>query len=147
MTGGLPTVSREEAIRRFFLEPLETYTLGGLALLWQDLFDDIEAMFFDEICASSADAEEVIVSWAEAMGAAIAFSVFRPVEIERALGVEFARVLPDDWRIQPLLPALPLWLVTAIENEPSIPSTLDLAGRVEQLLILAMRGRSGQTCR
>lgn len=120
------------AIRRFFLQPQESYAVEDLAALWRVRPDDVCAIYHDELARTSSTGR---IEWADAAGASIAFTMLRPVDIERALGSEFGRVRPDTWRTVPILVHLPKFVIEAVTNEPALPADLALEVRVEQVLI------------
>ena len=96
-------------IRRFFLQPQETYSLGELAALWR-----ISVECVREICCDKAP-DALRIAWADALEAAITFTLFRPVDVERALGSQFGRVRSELWRTVPLHIYVPRFIVQAIE--------------------------------
>jgi hypothetical protein len=139
---------RIAAIRRFFLDPSETYSVGELAEVWQIPAQTVEAIYEDEIAAWEARPEgkrgSFAVRWADAVGTAVALALYRPMEIEMALGADFARARPGDWCVRPLVIGLPRRLLDTIASESILPPTLSIEARIEQLLLLIMQRRGGR---
>ncbi|HUP61299.1 MAG TPA: hypothetical protein VNA69_12850 [Thermoanaerobaculia bacterium] len=136
--------ARDAGIRAFFLDPKETYSLQELGDLWDVPLDDVLAIYREEAVEWSAShprqpAAEMTVMWPDALGASLAFHVIRPFDIERALGRDFTRVRPENWKTLPVVLRLPQWIADRLQREPSLPSNLDLAGRIEQLLLASMQ--------
>lgn len=128
-------------IRRFFLQPCETYSITDLATLWRISPDDARDILHDELAhREGSEAREAVTSeglripWARAVGTTVRFSLLRPFEIERALGNEFSSVRTERWRTVPVLIRIPLFLANAFELDASIPPRLALAHRIEQIL-------------
>jgi len=123
-------------IRRFFLEPRESYSVGQLAALWRSSADDVRDLYHDELGDADADdPESSRIAWADAVGTSIAFNLLRPYDVERALGADFNRVRPDSWRTIPLLIHLPRFMVDALAFEGSLPcSNRTQSARLEQFL-------------
>lgn len=143
-------VSRFDAIRRFFLDPSETYSTAELAALWQIPAAAVEALFEEEIATwkeQHSAAQPFRVRWADAVGMAIALTIYRPLEIELALGEDFSCARPEHWRVRPLLIALPQWTLDTIASESTLPATLSIEARVEQLLLMILRGHGAGTSR
>lgn len=121
------------AIRRFFLQPQERYTVAELARLWKVHPDDVRDVLHDELTRTSSP--EPPIAWADAVGASVAFRMLRPLDIERALGLDFSRVRPDTWRTVSVVVHLPKFVTDAVANEPSLPADLPLELRLERALI------------
>lgn len=129
-------IDQSEDIRRFYLEPDEFYSLADLAKVWRVPLDDVCLMFSDELARAAGDADvgSFRVSWANALGAATVFHVFRAVDIERALGDDFDRVRSDRWRTVRIEVHIPRFVADAIAKMPLVPSPHSLAARVERFL-------------
>jgi hypothetical protein len=134
---------RLDAIRRFFLQPPETYSIAELSALWRVQEDDVRAVFHDELAGTTPPHERV--PWAIAIGASIKFSMLRPLDVERALGADFTRARPDSWRTIPVVVHLPRFVTEALASEPSLPSDLPLGVRIEQLLVELYATYPGRT--
>jgi hypothetical protein len=61
--------------------------------------------------------------------------MLRPLDVERALGDDFSRVWPENWRTVSVVVHLPRFITEVIATEPSLPSELSLEARIEQFLI------------
>ena len=126
-----------EAIRRFYLQPVEFYSLGDLVTVWRVSLDDVCAMFADELAATErdeADAASFRVTWAMAVGVASVFHVFRAVEVERALEEDFNRVRSDRWRTVRIEVHVPKFVADGIARLEIVPEPGTLAARAERLL-------------
>ena len=123
---------RLDAIRRFFLQPHETYSIAELSALWRVNDDDVRAVFHDELTRGTLNDR---IAWAVAVGASVSFALIRPLDIERALGRDFSRVRPETWRTVAVVVHLPTFVTEALVSEPSLPSDLPLDVRIEQLLV------------
>lgn len=135
ISGRVSALVRHRAeIRRFFLQPAESYSVSELARLWQVHSDDVRDIFHDELANSPSEVSPVI-AWSVAVEATVNFSMLRPVEIERALGSDFTRVRPERWRTVRTVIHLPIFVRDAVGREPCLPSNLSPAIRVEQLLV------------
>jgi hypothetical protein len=121
------------AIRRFFLERRETYSIEELAELWRVHQDDVRDVYHDEFRVP--DAASRGIAWADAVGASIRFSMLRPIDVERALGLEFTRVRAENWRTVAIVIHLPKFITNALALQPSVPANLDIEVRVEQLVM------------
>lgn len=135
------TAQREQdrmlAIRRFFLYPSRRYTLGDLAAIWRVPGEAVVAMFWDELDAADRNGADPLtfeVDAASAKYAAEAYYVFRPIEVEAALGEEFEHVRRDHWRTLPLTVHLPRFLAETLAGFPFLPQPTSLASRAERLL-------------
>lgn len=130
-------------IRRFFLEPKETYSLQELAALWQISVDDVRDVYHDEIArvttsnggGSGEPGKALRIKWAKAMGTTVVFSLLRPFDVEQALGPDFMNVRSERWRTVPVLIRVPRFVADAFELDASIPRGLALAHRVERMLL------------
>lgn len=130
-------------IRRFFLDPEETYTVAQLAELWRVALDDVRAVYHDDLESwkeAHPDAIDALpVHWMDAAGATAKFNMLRTVDVENALGSEFDRVRLASWRAVPLMIALPQWLVAAIETDVAMtslaPSNATVPMRIERALL------------
>jgi hypothetical protein len=134
--------ARLDEIRRFYLDPQETYTVLELAGIWRIHPDDVRAIYHDDLLSWSEEHPEapdaLPIEWIDALGASFSFNIIRPVEVEQALSDDFERVRPASWRTVPFVVHLPRWLVTALENDdagiPLIPRCASLAMRVERAM-------------
>ncbi|MFL6246480.1 MAG: hypothetical protein ACJ74H_10685 [Thermoanaerobaculia bacterium] len=127
-----------EEIRRLFLRPQETYSVDELATLWRIHPDDVRDIYHDELLrrvSSTEEGAEVRIAWADAVTASVTFNILRPSDVERALGAEFSRVRPAAWRTVPVLVLVPRFIAEAIANEHSIPPTLPVDVRLEQIIL------------
>ncbi|HYR29317.1 MAG TPA: hypothetical protein VEU30_12680 [Thermoanaerobaculia bacterium] len=127
-------------IRRFFIHPQPSYSLGELARLWRIEVDDVCAIFADELASAGRvhDTDAFRVTRDDALGAATVFHLFRPIEVERALGAAFDRVRAAHWRTVPIVVHLPRYLTDVIMSLPLVPARDDLAARAERLLCEAV---------
>jgi hypothetical protein len=130
-------------IRRFFLQPQETYSMKELAALWRVSLDDVRDVYHDEIAQwEISNGREGVetnkvqrIKWAKAVGTTGVFSLLRPFDIERALGPDFINVRTERWRTVPILIHLPRFVANAFELDASIPPRLALANRIEKVLL------------
>jgi hypothetical protein len=131
-------------IRRFLLEPQESYSVEELAGLWRIPRGDMENVYRDErldwASAHPAEAERVRISWAEAVSTALAFHLVRPYDVERALGPDFNRVRPDSWRTIPVLIRLPAFITDALQSGGTISPSQTLAEHVERFILELFEG-------
>jgi hypothetical protein len=128
---------RTIALRRFFLCPSERYCLADLARIWRVPPDQVVAMFFDQLGEEDRNGSDPLafeVEAVDALNAANAFHVFRPVEVEGALGDEFERARPEHWRTIPLTLHVPRFVVEAVAGFPFLPEPTSLAARTERML-------------
>ena len=137
--GILPDVLHDEQdlanIRRFLLQPQDTYSIDELALVWRITRDEVSAIYHDELLAHPGEPESLRIAWRNAVVTTVAFHLFRPFDIEVALGADFGRALSESWRTMPVLIRLPRAVVDAIENEPRIADRNDLAAHIEQFIL------------
>ncbi len=126
-----------DAIRRFFLQPLEAYSIDELAALWQVHSDDVRDIYYDQLLSASAVTHGTLlrIAWADALGASTTFNMLRPFDIERALGVDFLRARTDTWRTVPILLHLPQFIADAVALDASTPATLALDFRIERFIL------------
>ena len=125
-----------DAIRRFFLQPLEAYSIDELAALWQVQPGDVRDIYFDQLWASAVtDCASRRIPRADALGATIAFNMLRPFDIERALGTDFTQARTEMWRTVPILIHLPQFIADAVALDASIPATLALDLRIERFVL------------
>jgi hypothetical protein len=125
-----------DAIRRFFLQPLDAYSIDVLAALWRVHPDDVRDIYFDQLSAPAVtDRTSVRIPWADALGASTTFNMLRPFDIERALGTDFMQVRTEMWRTVPILIHLPQFIADAVALDASIPATLALDLRIERFLL------------
>lgn len=61
--------------------------------------------------------------------------MLRPLDIERALGLDFPRVRPEAWRTVTVVVHVPAFVTEALSREAFLPSDLPLDIRIEQLLV------------
>lgn len=127
-------------IRLFFVAPRDSYSVRELSAIWRVPIGDVKDLFHDALMdsARALDHEEVEprIQWADALGASTSFGLFRPSDVERALGEDFLRYRSDRWRTVPVLIHLPQFVVDAAAFEALVPSTLNLPSRIEQLLLV-----------
>lgn len=99
------------ALRAFFMEPQDSYSFEDLAALWEISVEDVREVFSDE----PAESKRVLpVTWANALWTGVTYNYFRPVDVERALGADFARVRPQSWLTVPLLIHVPRFMVDTL---------------------------------
>jgi len=127
-------------IRRFFLDPQQTYTFDDLARLWGISIDDVHDIYHDELFEQahdeSSEAQPHRVSWVDAIGASRTFNLLRPFDIDIALGEDFGRVQSENWRTIPILIRLPRFIAQTITNVPSAAlRSRSLAVRIEQFVL------------
>lgn len=137
-----PSDERLEKIRRFFLQPKEAYSIPEISALWRVHEDDVCAIFHDELARSNRTER---ITWEHALGASVSFCMLRPLDIERALGLDFTRVRPEAWRTDSVVVHLPKFVIESLASEPSVPSDLPLDVRIEQLLIELFKGHPSRT--
>lgn len=130
----------ESDIAGFLLNPLVAYSLHELAALWRLSMEDVLSIFRDDITEAydrsyGIPRELMRVMSYDAMRAAVLFNVMPAYDVERALGRQFARVRPKEWRTRPVLLRLPQWLIERIMRKPMIPATADVAHRIETILM------------
>lgn len=125
-------------IRRFYLFPEESYSLGDLSRMWRTTLDDVCAIFSDELATAEPpitdDPGQFRVSWATAAHAVTTFHVVRPFDIEVALGDDFDRVRESRWRTVPVIVHLPRFVVDALQRLPFLPPSHSITERVERLV-------------
>jgi hypothetical protein len=132
-----------DAIRRFFLQPLEAYSIDELAALWQVHPDDVRDIYFDQLRSPAAThCTSIRIPWADAVAASITFNMLRPFDIERALGADFTQARTDMWRTVPILIHLPQFIADAVARDASIPATLALDLRIERFVLEHFAGSS-----
>jgi hypothetical protein len=145
----LPHVLREDeeylaAIRRFLLEPQETYRIEDLAALWRIPIGDVRDLYHDELARWSethpAGALSLQIEWADAVGAGTTFHLLRPYDVERALGGDFNRVRPDAWRTIPVLVRLPRFIVETLQTDWQIGPAHEISERVEHFILELFEG-------
>lgn len=130
-------------IRRFFLQPQETYSMKELAALWRLSLDDVRDVYHDEISRwEESNGREGVetyeampIRWAKAVGTTGIFGLLRPFDVERALGHDFSNVRTERWRTVPVVIRLPHFVANAFELDASIPRRLALAHRIERILV------------
>lgn len=98
--------------------------------------DDVCAIFSDELGRASINAEpaEVRVSWADAERVTSCFQLFRPIDVEVALGDQFDRVRGSRWRTIPIIIFLPRYIVDALRQIPLVAGSESLTSRAERLV-------------
>ncbi|HJQ36234.1 MAG TPA: hypothetical protein VKB93_03755 [Thermoanaerobaculia bacterium] len=126
-------------IRRFFLEPHDTYTLDELAALWQISREDVDEILGHKLATWATDhpddPDALRITWADALRTSLSYNFFRPIDVERALGADFGRVRPESWRTVPLLIHVPRFMVETLDFDGVMsPSGRTPAARVEQYL-------------
>lgn len=105
--------------------------------VWRVPAEAVVAMFLEELNEGNrggADRLTFEVDAASALSAAAAYHVFRPIEVEEALGEEFERVRREHWRTIPFTVHLPRFLVDALAEFPFLPAPSSLESRAERLL-------------
>lgn len=125
------------AIRRFFLYPNQRYSLAELARIWGVSLEAVVAMFMDELSLANVDGADPLtfeVDAGVALNTANAHQVFRPIEVEEALGEEFVRARREHWRTIPLTVHLPLVFVDVLAEFSFLPEPASLEARAERLL-------------
>jgi len=132
------------AIRRFLLEPQETYSVEDLAALWRIPSEDIRDIYHDELAgwaeAHPAQPGCLRVTRADAVGTGLMFNLLRPFDVERALGDDFNRVRPDSWRTVPVLIWLPRFIADALPSDVHHSSSQHLAEHVERFILELFEG-------
>jgi len=145
------------AIRAFFLDPRDHYSLEELAALWRMQVDDVRNIYHDEllrqdepgVCvpdrshwngpraleAEPTKADFGQVAWIDAIGASVVLNLIRAFDIERALGADFSHVRPEAWRTVPFLIHIPQFIADALAADACIPPGLAVHLRIEQFLI------------
>jgi hypothetical protein len=124
-------------IRRFYLLPPESYSLAELAEVWHVSLDDVRAMYFDRLGETRDDAM-IRIEWMDAVKTAAAFHVYRPVDVEYALGIDFARVYGEAYRTVPVLVCLPRHIIDRVRTRPFVPAPETIAARVERIIFEAL---------
>jgi hypothetical protein len=127
-------------IREFFLEPKDFYSFDDLADLWCVPVESVQDVFYDWIAQCDLDlgsgvAGTTRVGWPLAVVTTVTFSLLRPADIERALGAQFGLVRGTRWATVPVLIRIPRFVATAFALDQSLPSSLALAKRIEQVLL------------
>jgi hypothetical protein len=126
---------RLAAIRKFYLEPQESYTAEELAAIWRITLDDVLLIFHDALASSEAAARSHFrVTWADALSATTSFQIFRAVEVERAPGTDFDRVHSDRWRTVSMLIHLPRFVVTTLRTSTPMLTSPSLVSIVERFV-------------
>jgi hypothetical protein len=124
------------AIRRFFLQPQERYSVDDLAALWRIHPDDVRDIYHDQRMRSDTEAADLFrIAWADAVGTSVTFNILRPFDIERALGADFVHAQSEAWRTLPVLIHVPRFIADAVARDASIPPNLALDVRIEQILL------------
>lgn len=125
-------------VRRFLLEPQETYSLSELANLWRITLDDVRGIYHDELLAlpHSIEPDALRIAWADAVGTSVGLGLLRPFDVEVALAGDFSRVRSDRWRTIPILVHLPRFIAErlAVASAP-VQSKASLATHVEQFIL------------
>lgn len=135
--------AHDRSVRRFLLDPQDTYAIEELAALWRIPRDDARAIYHDEVEAWKEvhpdAANGLPVQWIDALAASAKFNLLRAVDVERALGAEFERARPQNWRTTPVIVSLPRWLVEAVQCDVQsvtlAPSNASMAMRIERVLL------------
>ena len=127
-------------IRRFFLQPQETYSIAELATLWNISCDDVRDIYHDKIlneCPDDPSCEaQLRIAWADAVGASRAFYLFRPFDIDVALGGDFECAQSEKWRTVPILVHLPRFIAEALPKAPgSFNWRRTVAVRIEEFIL------------
>jgi hypothetical protein len=124
------------AIRRFFLQPQETYSIPELAELWRVSPQDVRDLYHDELSRVAPDGRTSDhIARRDAETASIAFGMLRPFDIEQALGSDFTRVRPEEWRTVSLTIHIPKFITEALAAEAFLPCNLPVDARIEQVLL------------
>jgi hypothetical protein len=136
------------AIRRFFLQPQELYSVEELAALWRIHPDDVRDIYHDQLLRqadSTPDwADSLQVAWADALGTSVTFNILRPLDIERALGPDFTRARPEAGRTVSFVIHIPRFIADAIALDVSIPPQLPIDVRIEQIIVELFTNGEGQ---
>ena len=129
-------VTASIAIRRFFLYPHSRYALRHPAAIWRVPPDDVLAMFSDVLNEPDLNGSDPLAFEAPAAAreTAMAFHVFRWIEIEQALGEDCERACPEEWRTIPLLIHVPRFTLDGLAACSFLPEPESLAARAERLL-------------
>lgn len=126
-------------LRAFYLQRRESYSIEELAAVWRTSCEEVRDVFHDEIdrwADAHPDAPDAPrIRWREAVDANDAFAIARAIDVERALGSDFARVRAPGWRTVPVLLHLPRFITDAISSEAGGSPNRTLAARVEQFIL------------
>lgn len=136
---------RLSGIRRFFLEPEESYSIHELATLWQITRDDARDVLHDQVLAWSGshpqDGPDALrIRWADAVGISVSCALLRPYDIEVALAEDFDLTRSDRWRTVPILIRAPRFVVEAISSDSSLAGRRHLACLIEEFLLQLFQG-------
>lgn len=127
-------------IRRFFLEPHETYGIDELATLWRVASDEVRNIFHDQLLAwremHPAEPDALRIAWAEAVNASVTFTLLRPFDVERALAEDFVRARPEKWRTVAVFVRLPRFVCEVLSTAPHS----DLAADLERFVLDQVQG-------
>ena len=104
-------------IRRFLLEPQESYVLEELATLWRISHDDVRAIYHDELLEWTGQ-EPLRIRWANAVATTISFNLFRPFDIEMAVAGALDRARSAKWRTIPVLIRVPRVIAERLRTQP-----------------------------
>lgn len=124
-----------DQIRRFFLEPRETYSADALAALWRVHRDDLFDIYHDRIVQTRSSLEELRVEWADVIRTSVAYYLLRPFDVERALGEDFGFARPERWKTVPILIRIPRFVARTLVSDSSLPPKLALTRRIEQIVL------------
>ena len=124
------------AIRRFFLEPRNAYSIDDLAALWRISAADVREIYSDALVQQrDSNGESFRIPWQEAWETAVTFGLLRPFDVERALADEFTGTLPEAWRTVPVTVRVPKFVADALPQQALMSSHVALATRIEHLVL------------
>lgn len=110
------------ALRHLLLDNSDrTYNVDDLARIWQITRDEVLDVCHDEMLAvdSESAASAPALSSADAVRMSINFNLIRWMDIEEALGEDFAQVWSESWRTVPLLLRFPRFVLGKFADAPS----------------------------
>jgi hypothetical protein len=140
----MPDEGLVRRVREFFLHPQETYSIDELSAVWEISEDDVCDIYSDELIEGERrhprGPDGLRVAWADAVGATVFWTLFRPCEIEVALAEDFSRARSDRWRTVPILVRLPRFVLDLITTAPPFPDAAKtLPAKIEQFIVGAFR--------
>jgi hypothetical protein len=114
-----------------------------LAAIWRISLGEASAIYHDRLQewndAHPEEPNSLPIAWADSTGSTVRFNLLRPVDVERALGLQLERVRTARWRTVPIVVHLPRWLVNAIARDhttiPLAPANATVAARIERAML------------
>lgn len=129
-------------LRRFYLEPQETYSIAELATLWCVPADDVRDVFNDELLmwaeTNPGRADDLRIHWADAVRACETFGVVRAFDIESALGEQFGRARSASWHTLAVVLHLPRFVTDTICGHAHLDSARDCSAAIERFVLDAV---------